>query len=234
MALMSTSLKVVSMAVVFFTETRRCANFLRRGVIFFLSSSRVPPSPFSPPKPLLMAFSTSALVMRPSFPVPFTFSILFSSISFFAEGEGTFLAYVSFFSSFLSVPSFDSFVIPGPFFSGEGPSSFLLTVFFFFFFFFSFRSFFRFFCYPGPFFFGRGAFLFFTHGFFFLFFRGGFLFTLHTIIHRAYHLAHFHRFAFFCHYFKATAILGIYRECGFIRIDLGKGFVFFNVVTVIF
>src|ERR1051325_8154658 len=106
MALMSTSLKVVSMAVVFFTETRRCANFLRRGVIFFLSSSRVPPSPFSPPKPLLMAFSTSALVMRPSFPVPFTFSILFSSISFFAEGEGTFLAYVSFFSFFLFLPFF--------------------------------------------------------------------------------------------------------------------------------
>ncbi len=45
-ALMSTSLKVVSMAVVFFTLTRRSATFLRRVVILARLSWRVPPQPF--------------------------------------------------------------------------------------------------------------------------------------------------------------------------------------------
>ena len=45
-ALMSTSLKVVSMAVWFFTLTRRSPTFLRRVVIFLRVSSRVPPQPF--------------------------------------------------------------------------------------------------------------------------------------------------------------------------------------------
>ena len=57
-ALMSTSLKVVSMAVSFFTLTSRSAIFLRNVLILFRLLSRDPPQPFIRLDPVSMPPAT--------------------------------------------------------------------------------------------------------------------------------------------------------------------------------
>ena len=94
MALISTSLKVVNIAVSFLAETNRSATFLRSIDNFDLVSPRLPPVgvPIEG-----TAFTASSLVILPSRPEPETvfLSTPFSSKIFFAAGEGTPDAYVS-------------------------------------------------------------------------------------------------------------------------------------------
>ena len=65
-AFISTSLKVVNIAVSFFTATKRSATFRRNTDIFLCSEPRGPgPLPMA-----VFASKTSSLVMRPSLPEP--------------------------------------------------------------------------------------------------------------------------------------------------------------------
>src|ERR1700739_2839284 len=73
MALISTSLKVVSMAVVFFASTKRRLTVLRRLLIFSGRSLRVKGSVPGLLPGLLMASSTSCLTILPLEPVGTTF-----------------------------------------------------------------------------------------------------------------------------------------------------------------
>ncbi len=88
MALISTSLKVVNIALSFLAETKRSATFLRNMDSFDLVSPRLPPVgvPIDG-----TALTASSLVIRPSRPDPETesLSIPFSSKIFLAAGEGT-------------------------------------------------------------------------------------------------------------------------------------------------
>ena len=94
---MSISLKVVNMAVSFFTATRRSAIFRRSIDIFSRRVSLVPPQPAEafPSNPADKAFITSFFVMRPSFPVALIWAdlTLFSSINLAAAGDGVPAAY---------------------------------------------------------------------------------------------------------------------------------------------
>ena len=86
MGFMSTSLKVVSMAVSFFTLTSRVASLRRRA----LMRVRVSPRPADEAVPIeTLALTASSLVMRPSLPVPATWlaSMPFSARIFLAAGE---------------------------------------------------------------------------------------------------------------------------------------------------
>ena len=69
---MSTSLKVVSIAVSFLTATNLEAIFLRSIFIFTASVSLVPPQPWADcdENPAAIAAKTSCFVILPSFPVP--------------------------------------------------------------------------------------------------------------------------------------------------------------------
>ncbi len=89
---MSTSLKVVNMAVSFFTVTKRLASLRRRLLIFLLVEPRSP----LPAEPIEATASiTSALVIRPSLPVPLLTLAPVSAIIFFAAGLAVPVAYVS-------------------------------------------------------------------------------------------------------------------------------------------
>src|SRR3954466_13642548 len=98
---MSTSLKVVNIAVSFFTATKRLATVLRKEVILMRSLSRPPCQPLlntftAVGKPLDRADNTSCFVMRPSFPFPLNWFdlILFSAIILAAAILGVPVAYV--------------------------------------------------------------------------------------------------------------------------------------------
>ena len=83
----STSLKVVNIAVVFLASTKRSATFLRNIESFVLDS----PLALAPTDPIDgTALRASCFVIRPSLPVPETLvdAIDFSSKIFFAAGEG--------------------------------------------------------------------------------------------------------------------------------------------------
>ena len=80
----STSLKVVSIAVSFFTVTNLLANLRRRLLIFLRVCAR---SPWSDEPIEATASITSAFVIRPSLPVPFATDAPVSAIIFFAAGE---------------------------------------------------------------------------------------------------------------------------------------------------
>ena len=70
---MSTSLKVVNIAVSFLTETKRSATFRRNMLIFSRRVSRLPSQPertLDASKPAAKAASTSCFNTRPSRPVP--------------------------------------------------------------------------------------------------------------------------------------------------------------------
>ena len=91
---MSTSLKVVNMAVSFLTPTRRSATLRRSMLIFSRLTSRLPVQP-APGRsgwgmPFAMAARTSCLSTRPPGPLPATWPACnpFSSISLRAAGEG--------------------------------------------------------------------------------------------------------------------------------------------------
>ena len=93
---MLTSLKVVNIAVSFFTATNRDAIFLRSILIFLLElclSDRATPEE--------IAVITSCFVILPSLPVPLMSSVAisFSSINFFAATLGWPLAYESSFAT---------------------------------------------------------------------------------------------------------------------------------------
>ena len=81
---MSTSLKVVNIAVSFLTLTNLLAS-LRRRLLIFLRSELRSPDPTDPME--AMASITSALVTRPSFPEPLGTLAPDSAIIFFAAGE---------------------------------------------------------------------------------------------------------------------------------------------------
>jgi len=81
---MSTSLKVVNIAVSFFTVTNRLAN-LRRKLLIFLRVC--PRSPLFADPIEATASITSALVMRPSRPVPVATFTPVSAIILAAAGE---------------------------------------------------------------------------------------------------------------------------------------------------
>ena len=82
----STSLKVVSIAVSFLTETNRSAT-LRRNIDNFLRLVPLLPPPIVPIEGT--AFKASSFVILPSFPVPFKeeVSMFFSAKIFLAAGE---------------------------------------------------------------------------------------------------------------------------------------------------
>ena len=70
---MSTSLKVVNMAVSFFTETKRSATFRRSMLIFSRRVSRLPSQPertLLASNPAASAANTSCFSTRPSRPEP--------------------------------------------------------------------------------------------------------------------------------------------------------------------
>ena len=143
MADISTSLKVVSIAVSFFAETKRSATFLRSMDNFLRSLPRLalPGVPIEG-----IALTASSFVMRPSRPLPFTSfeDIPFSSRIFLAAGDGEPVAYVflsssllgvaglegaSFFvSAFFGASSFFSFDFSSAFSEESSPPGFLASV----------------------------------------------------------------------------------------------------------
>ena len=90
---MSTSLKVVSMAVSFFTETRRLERLLLRLLMRLRSLGRSASLGALPM--LATACTTSSLVTRPSRPLPFDTEVPVSAIIFRAAGEAVPVAYVA-------------------------------------------------------------------------------------------------------------------------------------------
>ena len=91
---MSTSLKVVSIAVSFFTLTKRVASLRRSALMRVRVSPR--PAALAELPIATLAFTASSLVMRPSFPVPATWlaSMPFSARIFLAAGDAVPVAYV--------------------------------------------------------------------------------------------------------------------------------------------
>ena len=87
---MSTSLKVVNIAVSFLTVTNLAAIFLRRTESFVVLEPREPLVSEEDPIEGTAAFTASSLVILPSFPDPETWaeSIPFSSRIFLAAGDG--------------------------------------------------------------------------------------------------------------------------------------------------
>ena len=113
----STSLKVVSIAVSFLAETNRSATFLRSIESFLRVTPLSLVSTFLPIDGT--AFIASSFVIRPSFPVPITSELIkfFSASIFFAAGladpeayvdsEGL-LIFASFFKTFLESEALES------------------------------------------------------------------------------------------------------------------------------
>ena len=111
MAVISTSLNVVNIAVSFFAATNLSATLRRNIDNFVLSEPRFPPVgvPIDG-----TAFTASSLVILPSLPVPTTSEgwMLFSSNIFLAAGDGAWAAYVlattgvAFTSSFFGASAF--------------------------------------------------------------------------------------------------------------------------------